>query len=234
MSGRKQFDAEEALDKAMRVFWQCGYPDASLEALTAATGLGRGSLYGAFGNKDALFRRSLDRYASIYAAQYDKALAAHPCEPARAIEAFFDVVLARIADPSVPAGCLIAQSAVQAPVLQDESSSHVRALLGSQRERVRAALAGSPADPRELDELATYVVAVNQSLAVLSRAGAGDAELRAVVRLACSTVAQTLNRTSPLGTGHSFQATGCCCRNQHRDGHGYLGQRDQSDHGTGT
>jgi AcrR family transcriptional regulator len=194
MSGRKQFSVDTALDQAMRVFWQRGYADASLDALGSATGLGRGSLYGTFGGKDALFRQSLDRYASTYGTQYEQALTAHPGDPVRAIEAFFDVILARIADPSVPVGCLIAQSAAQVPMLKEENGSHVRALLDTQRRRVRAALADSSAEPHVLDELATFVVALNQSLAVLSRAGAPDAELRAVARLGRTTVADTLAR----------------------------------------
>jgi AcrR family transcriptional regulator len=192
MSGRKQFDVDKALDQAMRVFWQRGYSEASLDALGSATGLGRGSLYGAFGSKDALFRQSLDRYSSIYGAQYERALAAHPGQPVRAIEAFFDVILARISDPAVPAGCLVAQSAAQSPTLSSENSGHVRDLVEVQRQRVRTALTDSPADPRVLDELATFVVGINQSLAVLSRAGVADTELRAIARLAVTTVANTL------------------------------------------
>ena len=198
----------------MRVFWQRGYMDASLDALGSATGLGRGSLYGAFGNKDALFGKCLERYSSIYGAQYEQALAAHTGDPVRAVEAFFDVILGRIADPSVPAACLVAQSAAQSLTLKEENSAQVRGLLDIQRQRVRAALADSSADSQTLDELATFVVAVNQSLAVLSRAGASfvvavnqslavlsragasDAELRSVVRLACTTVADTLARAA--------------------------------------
>lgn len=199
MSGRKQFDVGAALDQAMRVFWQRGYADASLDALGSATGLGRGSLYGTFGTKDALFRQCLDHYASTYGAQYEQALTAHPGDAVRAIEAFFDVVLSRIADPSVPVGCLIAQSAAQSPTLKEENGARVRGLLDQQRQRVRTALAASSADPRTLDELSTFVVAVNQSLAVLNRAGASDAELRSVARLACTTVADTLARAASEG-----------------------------------
>ncbi|MFI0862071.1 TetR/AcrR family transcriptional regulator [Streptomyces smyrnaeus] len=199
MSGRKQFDVGAALDQAMRVFWQRGYADASLGDLCSATGLGRGSLYGTFGGKDALFRQCLDRYESIYSEQYGQALAAHPGDPVRALEAFFDVLLTRIADPSVPAGCLVAQSATQSPTLEKENSTKVRDLLDTQRRRVRAALADSAADAQVLDELATFVVAVNQSLAVLSRAGTSDSELRAVARLACTTVADTLTRATSGG-----------------------------------
>ena len=194
MPGRKQFDVDEALDRAMRVFWERGYADASLDVLGNATGLGRGSLYGAFGNKDALFRTCLDRYASRYGALHDEALAARSGDPVRAVEAFLDATLARIEDPTLPTGCLIAQSAAQSATLEEDSGARVRALLDGQRRRVRAALAHSSADGRTLDELATYVVAVNQSLAVLSRAGTPVPELRAVARLARTTVADTLAR----------------------------------------
>ncbi|MFB8272120.1 TetR/AcrR family transcriptional regulator [Streptomyces sp. NPDC055955] len=203
MSGRKQFDTSAALDQAMRVFWQRGYADASLDALGSATGLGRGSLYGAFGNKDALFGKCLDRYASIYGAQYEQALASHSGDPVRAVEAFFDVILGRIADPSVPVGCLIVQSAAQSMTLKEESGAQVRGLLDMQRQRVRAALEDSSVDSRTLDELATFVVAVNQSLAVLSRAGTSGAELRSVTRLACTTVADTLARAASEGIASS-------------------------------
>ncbi len=196
MSGRKQFDVGAALDQAMHVFWQRGYADASLDALGSATGLGRGSLYGTFGTKDALFRQCLDRYASVYGARYEQALTAHSGDPVRAVEAFFDVTLSRIADPSVPMGCLIAQSAAQSPTLKEENNARVRGLLDLQRQRVRTALAHPSADVRTLDELATFVVAVNQSLAVLSRAGASDTELHSVARLACTTVADTLGRAA--------------------------------------
>ncbi|MGW5611209.1 TetR/AcrR family transcriptional regulator, partial [Streptomyces sp. NPDC003753] len=64
----------------------------------------------------------------------------------RAVEAFFDVVLSRIADPSVPVGCLIAQSAAQSLTLKEENGMQVRGLLDVQRQRVRAALADSSAD----------------------------------------------------------------------------------------
>ncbi|AZP22541.1 TetR/AcrR family transcriptional regulator [Streptomyces aquilus] len=193
MSGRKQFDVGAAVDQAMRVFWERGYADTSLDALSAATGLGRGSLYGAFGNKEALFTRCLDRYSALYGTRFEQALAAHPHDPVRSIEAFFAVTLDRIADPSVPAGCLVAQSAAQSSTLSAECGARVRSLISAQQQRVRTSLAGSSADGRSLDELATFVVAVNQSLAVLSRVGSPDSELRSVARVACSTVANAIS-----------------------------------------
>lgn len=192
MSGRKQFDVEAALDRAMVVFWQRGYAEASLDLLGAATGLGRGSLYGTFGGKAALFRSCLDRYSAVYSSQFELALAAHPGQPVKAVQAFFGVVLDRIADPAVPDGCLIAQSAAQVPLLDGDSRSQVQTLLGTQRARVREALAGPQVDTEQIDDLASYVVAVNQALAVMSRAGSSDAELRSIARIATATVASAL------------------------------------------
>ena len=62
-SGRKrQFDADVALDRALEVFWTRGYEGATLPELTRAMGINRPSLYAAFGNKEQLFHKALDRY----------------------------------------------------------------------------------------------------------------------------------------------------------------------------
>src|SRR5437870_6112231 len=62
-SGRtRQFDVGEALDRALEVFWARGYEGATLPELTRAMGINRPSLYAAFGNKEQLFRKALDRY----------------------------------------------------------------------------------------------------------------------------------------------------------------------------
>src|SRR5205814_4943058 len=75
-SGRtRQFDVDEALDRALEVFWERGYEGATLPELTRAMGINRPSLYAAFGNKEALFRKALDRYQEGPTAFFRKALA---------------------------------------------------------------------------------------------------------------------------------------------------------------
>jgi TetR/AcrR family transcriptional repressor of nem operon len=59
---RRSFDENQALEQAMNVFWALGYEGAGIADLEQATGLGRQSLYGAFGNKRALFERVVDFY----------------------------------------------------------------------------------------------------------------------------------------------------------------------------
>ena len=58
----RAFDADVALDRALHVFWEKGYEGASMADLTEAMGINRPSLYAAFGNKEALFRKALIRY----------------------------------------------------------------------------------------------------------------------------------------------------------------------------
>ena len=70
----RAFDADAALDGALKVFWEKGYDGASLPDLTRAMGINRPSLYAAFGNKESLFRKALDRYAEGPAAFVRKAL----------------------------------------------------------------------------------------------------------------------------------------------------------------
>jgi AcrR family transcriptional regulator len=74
MGRHREFDVEEALDAAMTVFWRKGYEGTSYTDLTQATGVERPALYAAFGNKEALFRLALKRYADRYATHVPEAL----------------------------------------------------------------------------------------------------------------------------------------------------------------
>jgi AcrR family transcriptional regulator len=62
MGRPRSFDEEKALDQAMHVFWEKGFEGASLNDLTKAMGIKPASLYGAFRNKQELFRKALERY----------------------------------------------------------------------------------------------------------------------------------------------------------------------------
>ncbi|WP_233160243.1 TetR/AcrR family transcriptional regulator [Pseudonocardia sp. MH-G8] len=70
----REFDVDEALERAMRAFWAQGYEGAGLTDLTAAMGITRTSMYAAFGNKENLFRKALQRYSAGPAAYATRAL----------------------------------------------------------------------------------------------------------------------------------------------------------------
>ncbi|MEK8108978.1 TetR/AcrR family transcriptional regulator [Micromonospora sp. M12] len=57
------FDADEALERAVEVFWRQGYEGASVSDLTEAMGINKPSLYAAYGGKEELFRKAVARYA---------------------------------------------------------------------------------------------------------------------------------------------------------------------------
>lgn len=183
MAGKKQFDVQVALDAAMIQFWRAGYANTSVDDLSRVTGLNRSSLYSSFGDKDALFLRCLDRYVTRYGERYDAALSSTD-KVATALRAFFEVTLQRIADPEVPDGCLIVQSILSTPVLSPGVAERTQEAAALQPSRVLAALRARGLPDPDAELLAAYVTAVNQSLAVMSRTGAGPGQLRAVVDVA--------------------------------------------------
>src|SRR5687767_16022105 len=104
------FDEKKALDAALDVFWRKGYEGASLSDLTDAMGINRPSLYAAFGNKEALFRKALARYAQGPAGYVGKALGA---PTARAVvERLLRGATNLLTDPRHPRGCLVVQGAL--------------------------------------------------------------------------------------------------------------------------
>src|SRR5213595_1538691 len=106
----RAFDVDEALDQALKVFWRKGYEGASLPDLTRAMGINRPSLYAAFGNKQALFRKAMARYAEGPASYLREALEA---PTARAVfERLLEGGIKMVANPRQPRGCLAVQGAL--------------------------------------------------------------------------------------------------------------------------
>src|SRR5882724_4898483 len=106
----RAFDPDAALERAMHVFWAKGYEGASLSNLTRAMRINRPSLYAAFGNKEELFRKVLDRYVNGPLAYFGKALAAPKARDV--IEQIFFGAARMAGDPRLPSGCLMVQGAL--------------------------------------------------------------------------------------------------------------------------
>jgi AcrR family transcriptional regulator len=171
---RRSFDADVALDQAMRVFWRKGYEGASLVALTDAMGINAPSLYMAFGNKDGLFRRALDRYSRRHDAFMDEVLAART---ARGVaERYLHGSAEMMAGVDDPPGCLFVQGGLACGdggtgVPQELALRRAgpEAALRARLERARAE-GDLSADARPA-ALARYLSTVNYGMAV--QAGAG-------------------------------------------------------------
>src|SRR6202451_4421638 len=127
MGRPRSFDIDRALDRALLVFWRKGYEGASLSDLTKAVGVNRPSLYAAFGGKEALFRKALDRYLkgpSAYAQEALKAPTARVVVEKLLLGAA-DVNTARLN----PGGCLMVQGALAS----GETSDSIRRELAACR-----------------------------------------------------------------------------------------------------
>src|SRR5207302_2019411 len=102
----RSFDTATVLDRALEVFWKHGFQSASLLELTEATGLSKPSLYAAFGDKESLYLKALDRYVSTRIAQHAAILDTEQ-NGRRAVEEFLRSIANMLSDPTLPGGCFI-------------------------------------------------------------------------------------------------------------------------------
>jgi AcrR family transcriptional regulator len=183
----RAFNPDEALDRALRVFRERGYEGASLSDLTRAMGINRPSLYAAFGDKEALFRKALDRYFEGPSAYLHEALQ----EPtARAVVGRLLCEAAKLQTaPGSPPGCLTVQGALAcgrvAEPIRQELVLRRKEIESALRQRLKRAKSEGdlPADSSPAD-LARYVATVILGMAVQASGGASRSELERVVQTA--------------------------------------------------
>jgi AcrR family transcriptional regulator len=187
-SGRpKGFDPDEALEKAMHLFWAKGYDGVTIRDLTKTMGINRPSLYATFGSKEELFNKALDRYressfsSASFTSQFTTVRAA--------VEAMLHTAADFLANPGHPPGCLTVVAGLAGG---DESRDVLKALRSARargfevwRERfARAQAEGEiPALPAA-DDLARYIMTVVTGMTVSARTGATVEDLHRVADLA--------------------------------------------------
>ncbi|CAM5361714.1 TetR/AcrR family transcriptional regulator [Leifsonia shinshuensis] len=111
MMRQLEFDREQALEAAMAAFWETGYAETSIEALTAATGLQRSSLYNTFHSKHALHLEALRRYLDRTTIRCSAMVGAP--SPVRAITDFVRSVIAEELEDDAGFGCMVANTALE-------------------------------------------------------------------------------------------------------------------------
>jgi TetR/AcrR family transcriptional repressor of nem operon len=190
MARPREFDSNTALESAMHVFWAKGYEATSLDDLCEATGLGRSSLYAAFGDKRGLYLSALDRYEETGVHRIAAALARPPIR--KAVAAFVGRIIDDIVAGPGRRGCFIGNCAAELVRGDRTAATRVRRSLDRLEATFRDALAharsrGEIAATSDVDALARFLVAGIQGLRLVGKAKPDRAALDdiAAVMLRC-------------------------------------------------
>ena len=211
----RAYDPDVALAQVMDTFWHGGYAGTSLDDLSAATGMNRPSLYGAFGDKRALYLKALERYRAGNRAALKEALALD--QPLRqALGRVYATALSvYLSGDGAARGCFMigtaATEAMADPEVRAFLAGSVRSLDDAFEARIRFARERGElkpeADPAALAKLASAVL---HTLAIRSRAGEPRAALEAAaeagVNLICGPLAPPNMPARRRKSGHPRNA----------------------------
>jgi AcrR family transcriptional regulator len=177
----RTFDADDALERAVEVFWRHGYEGASLHELTAAMGVNKPSLYAVFGSKEELFRRAVARYAEIDMAYARKAL--EELTARDVLRTLLHDNVDALTQPGRPPGCLSVQGGVScgpdnAGVAEFLAASRLAGEQALADRLARAVDEGDLAATSDPTALARFVMTFSEGQAVHAAAGAQRDQLR--------------------------------------------------------
>jgi AcrR family transcriptional regulator len=187
MGRTKEFEGDRVLDRAGELFWRLGYDVVTIHDLESATGLGRGSLYNAFGDKEGLFVAALDRYVSKYGSAPFRHLSGR--DVAKGMRLMLDAIIDRMSNPANPRGCLLTNTSLALGTGSSRIDAHVAGKVKEMEALLEQAIARardegqipSDADPKQL---ARFYCAIVQSLGVTHKTLGEAATLRDIVTVA--------------------------------------------------
>lgn len=192
------FDREDALRRAMKVFWAKGYENTSMTDLIDAMGIASPSLYAAFGSKEGLFHEAVSLYAAEHGVDIWESLDREPGIVA-AVGAFLEATARAYSARGQPHGCMIVLGARPGPKGESAVADDLRVRRGESVQRLRQRFARAVAEgelPASSDPvgLGTYFASVQHGMSILARDGADYAALHSVARLAVASLAALIER----------------------------------------
>lgn len=195
MGRPREFDEDAALEAAMRVFWEKSYEGATIADLTEAMGINRSSMYAAFGDKESIFRRVMERYRAGRMTYIRQALAQSSLR--KVVAGLIYGTAEFLSTPDNPRGCLLIQGALACGT----DAEPVKQAMIDWRKGGQAALkkrlqqAQSEGElPREIQpgDFARYLSSVMAGLGVQAANGATRAELRRVAEISLRCIETSL------------------------------------------
>ncbi len=194
MGRPREFDENEALAAIMDVFWTKGFAGASMRDLVGATGLKKGSLYAAFGDKRAMYHKALAFYDRTRIDSMVQGLKSGG-PPITRIDRFLRSAIDGAAGQGDARGCFICNASIdQAPIdpsagqLVQESLGRLEAALSGAVSEIWADAMGVPASDTNASRKARHLISVYFGLRVLAKAGAAPDVLGDAKRAALQTL----------------------------------------------
>jgi len=186
MARPREFDEEAALDAATSCFWTRGYDAATIRDLAETMGITGASLYNAYGDKRALYRLVLERYADRALGWCANALG--PDQPGgQALTAFFTALGAETLSETQPRGCLIVNAGLETAPADPEFQAVVAGVFARIEALLAACVArgqqeGSIAKAQPAKDLARLLLGAMLGMRVLARTGADRPLVEGMVR----------------------------------------------------
>lgn len=181
----KCFSEQQALEKAMLLFWEYGYEATSINDLTQALEITAPSLYSSFGDKASLFYRCIDYYL-----EHEACPIVPIFEQAKTAKVAFEIFLynsiQRLIQPNKPSGCMLVVAAVNCSEQTHEVQKKILEKRLKEKEKLRQRLQQGVLDgdllaDTPIDEMTDFYATVLQGLTLQARDGASQAQLHKVV-----------------------------------------------------
>jgi AcrR family transcriptional regulator len=182
----REFDHDDVLRVAFDQFWRNGVRGTSLSDIARDAGVQRGSLYNAFGSKEALFLTAYERYAGDYVSALQKTLSTGTLR--ERLTAFFDLTITNFRSGSPPRGCPTTRGLMELGAAEGEGlDENARLAFAGLMERVTGLLQDTLVEGARRGEFkgdaeiaALHIATVTRGLAVLERAFGDEAQLRKI------------------------------------------------------
>jgi TetR/AcrR family transcriptional regulator, transcriptional repressor for nem operon len=184
----REFDHDDVLRIAFEQFWRKGVRGTSLSDIARDAGVQRGSLYNAFGSKEALFLCAYERYAGEYLRALQRALGSGTLR--KRLTAFFDLTIKNFRSGSPPRGCPTTRGLMELSPIEGEGlDENARKVFADLMTRITGLVQQALAEGADRGEFkgdpgiaALHIATVTRGLAVLERAYGDEAELRRIAR----------------------------------------------------
>jgi TetR/AcrR family transcriptional regulator, transcriptional repressor for nem operon len=187
------FDETAVLERARDRFWSTGFAGTSIDEVAVATGLGKGSLYGAFGDKHQLYLRVFDRYCTEVAEATRRSLSGPDEGAYTRLRAHVMAVADATGHDASHLGCLLANGtaelAGQDPDVADRARRTFHALEDALVECIRKAQRAGDIDPAaDVRRHGRRLLAVLRGIEALGKASTGQESLRSIAEAALETL----------------------------------------------